>query len=187
MIMTREQKQRLIDVIEKNGVNGASKLLGISIADLILKSGIDFNHEVAYQILNELGRDGKLPRSYGIFDIDYNGWEGIVAWTKNSNTDYFGGSTKLNEILNVFATPFWDGENYIPVESSWYTLFDGKEKIFDEELTGEYFIELKSRTHFDGLEDLLTWYKHFYLPKVNETIIEDILPQIRQKFKNRTF
>jgi hypothetical protein len=65
------------------------------------------------------------------------------------------------------ATPFWDGSKTTPVESIEY-------EIGGEEIDGNYYNDLKSRSEFDSIEDLLTWYKHFYLPKVYNLVMGDL-------------
>jgi hypothetical protein len=72
----------------------------------------------------------------------------------------------------TMATPFWDGNNITPVESIEY-------KINGFTIDEGFYIELKSRIEFDSIEDLLTWYKHFYLPKVYNLILGNL-----ERFRN---
>ena len=41
------------------------------------------------------------------------------------------------------------------------------DEINGVETDESFFNDLKSRTEFDSIEDLLTWYKHFYLPMLH--------------------
>jgi hypothetical protein len=176
------KKQQLIDLVNEKGFFEVSKLLGLSVTELVLKTKLGFDSEIAYSILFELGKNKKLPQSYKEFQIETIPFDGVVIWSKKSITDYYG--VKLQENFYVYATPFWDGVTFIPVDTSWYTLWDGEKNIVDKEIAGDYFLQLKTRSDFDGIEDLLTWYKHFYLPKVYEIITENFLVKIRNKIKD---
>lgn len=176
--MTKKTRKYLVKLIENEGLYGASKILGLTKAEIIVKSGIGLDYEFANEVILELGNLGKIPKTYKEFELYFSPMDGTVEWKSSQNVKF--GDRVLNELYGCYATPFWDGSDYTPVEAIYYSLDDGRTNIVDKELYGEYYIRLKSRTEFGSLEDLLTWYKHFYLPKVYEIIKEDFLPDIKE-------
>ena len=79
--------------------------------------------------------------------------------------------------------PFWDGKPSIPIDTDYYLLQDKNGEVITEEDVEE-FDEIKTRSEFESVEDLLTWYKHFYLPRVYNVITEIHLPKIREQVKS---
>ena len=79
------------------------------------------------------------------------------------NDEYYGS-------LNSMATPFWDGNPQLPVDSAWmgvYSKTDGKKL---EEIDSELYDFYDTPKEFEGLQSVLEWYRDFYTPKVNEIL-----------------
>jgi hypothetical protein len=95
------------------------------------------------------------------------GWDGILV------------SNERKEKVFVYATPFWQGESGIPVEIQYYKEITDDDKI-ELWYYGDVYNRLKTKEVFDGVEDVLIWYKHFYLPKVYQVIVEEQLPIVRK-------
>ena len=51
---------------------------------------------------------------------------------------------------------------------------------------GDVYNHLRTKKVFDGVEDVLTWYKHFYLPKVYRVIVEEQLPIVRKLVERKS-
>jgi len=165
-----EKIQKLID---RHGLTDASKISGLPRYELIRICDYPINHEIANTILWDLMYDNLIPKTYKNSTI-YVSVDGVFYWT----TKFVDGTNKVE--ITSMATPFWDGGKTTPVEGEWIliTNIENDEKVHDQELYGEYFDELVSRVEFDGIEDLLTWFKHFYLPKVYNLILKQF-----EKFK----
>ena len=164
-------------LIEKNGVYEASKMVGLKISELVRKTEYPINAEIADAILYELVPKHKEMRHYKDMKLDYDNFSGALY------IEYDGGWDGKHESVSAIATPFWNGEPSIPVDTNYYVLMTDSRGVIVEDDT-ERFTEIKTRAEFDSVEDLLTWYKHFYLPKVYNVIVNDHLPKIREKLKS---
>ena len=150
--------KKIQELIEQHGLTDASKITGLPRYELVRISDYPINHEIANMLLWDLKDDNLLPTVYKNCEISIDNFDGIFYW-------YYKGAN--DEKMSTMATPFWDGSKTTPVESVEYEI-DGNE------IDMNYYDDLKSRTEFDSIEDLLTWYKHFYLPKVYNLILDNL-------------
>ena len=171
--MTDKRRQQLLNLIETHGIYDASKIAGINPVELIHISEITIDTGLANTVLIELMSEGKLPKQYKEFGISIDNMSGAFGW------DGILVSNERKEKVFVYATPFWEGESGIPVEIQYYKEITDDDKI-ELWYDGDVFNFLKTREVFDGIEDVLTWYKHFYLPKVYQVIVEEQLPIVRK-------
>lgn len=171
--MTDKRRQLLLNLIETHGIYDASKIAGISPVELIHVSEITIDSWLANTVIIELMSEGKLPKQYKEFTLSIDSLTGTFDW------DGILSSNEREEKVFAYATPFWEGESGIPVEIHYYEEITDDDKI-ELSCDGDVFNLLKTRKVFDGIEDVLTWYKHFYLPKVYRVIVEEQLPIIRK-------
>jgi hypothetical protein len=171
--MTDKRRQLLLNLIETHGIYDASKIAGINPVELIHISEITIDLSLANTVLTELISEGKLPKQYKEFGISIDNMSGTVDWDGVFESD------GVKENVFAYATPFWEGESGIPVEIHYYEEITDNNKI-ELSCDGDVFNFLKTREVFDGIEDVLTWYKHFYLPKVYRVIVEEQLPIVRK-------
>ena len=165
--------------INQFGLRGAAKMMGISVSKIVEMSNTPIDSKIAYDILDENLNNGKLKNKYKEFRIESN-YDGVFYWEGELETGYFIDNYK--ELVTVMATPFWDGEDYTPVEIDWFTLLDksrpaGLQNIIDTEGHGSFYQELRDKTSFDSVEELLDWYHKVYLPGVYN-IIMHLLPEM---------
>jgi hypothetical protein len=154
----KKPNQKLVELYNKLGLFETSKMLGIKSYDLMKLIKIPFGPDEANTILVDMFHDGLLPEKYKGFDI-YCDMNGIVNWTTSPND--------LIDIL-VLATPFWDGSDQIPVDITIISWFNGKR---DQSYEDEYNEVIKpSNTEFKNMEDLLMWFRDFYLPETYNLI-----------------
>ena len=171
--MTDKRRQGLVNLIKTHGIYDASKIIGINPVELIHISEITIDSWLANTVLTKLMSEGKLPEQYKEFVLSIDGMTGTFDWDGVFESD------GVKEKVFAYASPFWEGESGIPVEINYYEQLtdDGKIELSVE---GDVFNLLKTREVFDGIEDVLTWYKHFYLPKVYRVIVEEQLPIVRK-------
>lgn len=155
--------KKIQELIEQHGLTDASKITGLPRYELVRITDYPINHEIANILLWDLKYDNLLPTVYKNCEISIDSFDGVFYW-------YYKGVN--DEKMLTMATPFWDGNNITPVESTEY-------KINGFTIDEGFYIELKSRIEFDSIEDLLTWYKHFYLPKVYNLILGNL-----ERFRN---
>jgi hypothetical protein len=155
--------KKIQELIEQHGLTDASKITGLPRYELVRITDYPINHEIANILLWDLKYDNLLPTVYKNCEISIDSFDGVFYWEYKGPDD---------EKMLTMATPFWDGNNITPVESIEY-------KINGFTIDEGFYIELKSRIEFDNIEDLLTWYKHFYLPKVYKLILSNL-----ERFRN---
>lgn len=174
------KREKLIELINENGLYDTSKMLGISILELVEISGhpIDNGYE-AYDVIYEMMNKKLVPRKYKNFNIGIDTMVGSVVWTLSDeplikiNGDYY------KEYIETYATPFWDGENNIPIDTNFYRITDNNNKqtsLFDYDLQDIIRI---ANVYFETLDDLENWYKGVYLPGVHYIIMKKHLPEMR--------
>jgi len=174
--MSEKLQNTLIKLIKDNGLWEASVIAGLDMIDLVSKSGIKINSDIAYRIIVELYSDEKLPTSYKEFTLDYSRFDGTLVWVGKFDVNIKG--EKITEHLSIYATPFWDGQEIIPFNLMSFNFYDenGEEMGYDD--NSDYYRFIEVRDEFDTVKDLLEWFKNFYLPNCYEMIMDEILPDL---------
>jgi|LakMenEpi03Aug12_release.lakeMendotaPanAssembly.Ray.scaffolds.fasta_scaffold19029_7 hypothetical protein len=141
----------LFSVINKYGVEMSSKILGISEVDLFKQTGVNINGPfteegfdvswMAYQMVEE---NKKVPSK--LLDFNYkiskDDFVQVVEWKAIFDHEYDGYMTRFD--FTIYATPFWDGNDSIPVELiEVYMVNYETEEEENHDLQGDYFIDLK--------------------------------------------
>ena len=184
-VLREESKgqKKLIGLIDEFGLNQAARMLGVSMTKLVQLSNSPINSVMAYQLLVDNISNGNLPIRYNEFNINDVG-DGVIGWYCNIKTGHF--LPEFIEQISVMATPFWDGQEYTPVEIEWFSLLDDKFNIIiEEEGGGDYYKELKHQTSFENVEELFNWYKEFYLPEVYNIVMNKLLPIVHSDIDDR--
>jgi hypothetical protein len=90
----------------------------------------------------------------------------------------------ISEVIGVFATPFYDG-NLTKVDLDWYALIDDDdESTIYYTIAPNYIKIIKTKTPFQNVDDLFTWYNEFYLPEVYKSIFS-LLPKARKNIEKK--
>ena len=179
--MNDEKKKRLRLLVDERGLREAAKMLGLTQVELVVELNIPIDYNLANQLLFDLFNLGKLPEVYREYEISVDRFNGTFEWRLNSPTDFYGDDAEYKEVYACYATPFWDGADYTPVEAIYYTVTKDGETMIDKEMVGDYYESLKSITTFRNLEHLLVWYRDFYLPNVYYILNRIFLTNIREE------
>ena len=177
--MTEKHREYLKNKIKELGLYETSNLLGLSMTQILVSSGIEITTKYANLVLLDRMDKQEIPTRYKEFSIEHNG-EGGVTWYGGHLTDIFG--PELNETIYCMATPFWDGKNMVPIDFDFYDLSTPSpySSLFSEDRYGEYEKILTVKKSFESLEKLLEWYRDFYLPTVYDKIMNECLPMVRK-------
>jgi len=70
---------------------------------------------------------------------------------------------KTTNSLSGYATPYWDGDCYLPIEIEYYNFTDDYGNPDDEELTGEYYKQIKLPTEFESFQEIVDWMENDYM------------------------
>lgn len=179
--MKDKKKKRLRLLVDERGLREAAKMLGLTQVELVVELNIPVDYNLANQLLFDLFNLGKLPEVYREYEIIVDRFNGTFEWRLNSPTDFYGDDAEYKEMYACYATPFWDGSDYTPVEAIYYTVTKDGKTIIDKEMIGEHYESLKSITEFRNLEHLLVWYRDFYLPNVYYILNRIFLDSIREE------
>jgi hypothetical protein len=150
----KDRKKILNDLITKGGLSSAANLTGLSNLDLIKRSDCYIDTKMANDIIPDLIREKIFPKKYKNCEITFDRMSGVVEWicVWDKETTY------------TYATPFWDGELGIPVDTTAY--MDG----LGREFTDNQFTNIKWGEGFDNLALYDRWIRRFYLPQVHNVI-----------------
>lgn len=144
---------------EKFGLMDASKIMGLETYELINYGKLSFDIEDAEILLQDMMSNGLLPKTYKGYKLYYDNFSGTLYWGKDIN--------ELT-IIEVMATPFWGGTKEIPIDIQiiYYTNKD-KSESYEDDFSD--VIELDNM-EFKDIEDLLVWFRDFYLPETYNRI-----------------
>jgi len=175
-----KRREQLRDLIKKEGLYEVSETLGMKVHDLAHTSKLEFDYQIAGEILWSLIYNNKLPKNYEGFEISVDEMAGTIYWHCNRSTEWYG--PRLKENMVIYATPFWEGNPNIPLDIIYYQV----KTLNDIEILEEnpdIFKSIKSpKSWFNSVEELIVWYKEFYLVTVHSKIIEN-LNEIRKRSK----
>ena len=150
----KDRKKILNDLITKGGLSSAANLTGLSKLNLIKLSDCYIDTKMANDIIPDLIREKIFPKKYKNCEITFDRMSGVVEWicVWDKETTY------------TYATPFWDVELGIPVDTTAY--MDG----LGREFTDNQFTNIKWDEGFDNLALYDRWIRRFYLPQVYNVI-----------------
>ena len=150
----KDRKKILNDLITKGGLSSAANLTGLSNLELIKRSDCYIDTKMANDIIPDLIREKIFPKKYKNCEITFDRMSGVVEWicVWDKETTY------------SYATPFWDVELGIPVDTTAY--MDG----LGREFTDNQFTNIKWGEGFDNLALYDRWIRRFYLPQVHNVI-----------------
>lgn len=161
--------QKLID---KEGFDEAKSLLGLSTIELIQKSNCQIDLTMAGDILSYLFREKLFPWKYKNCQLSYDGFSGVVNWDCDWSGEFYNDYNE--ESTSSMATPFWDANNGIPVDTELYKAVDSEGNpilLSEGDLeNNECYTFIKWDEEFDNLASYSMWIRRFYLPQVHYVI-----------------
>jgi hypothetical protein len=164
----KDRKKILNDLITNFGLEKASTMTGLSKLDLIRRSECYIDLTMANDILGDLVKEGLFPTKYKNCQISFDGFGGTVDWYCDWSGD-FHDDYNYEETLTM-ATPFWDINDGIPVDTQSYDAensFGDKISYSEGDLQGdEVFTFIKWKDGFENLALYDRWIRRFYLPQV---------------------
>lgn len=86
---------------------------------------------------------------------------------------------KTTNSLDGYATPYWDGNCYLPIDIEYYNFTDDDGDSGDEELTGDYYKRYELPTEFESFQAIINWMENDY--------IKYIIDFCRKTFKELEF
>ena len=162
----------LQNLIEKEGFDEAKSMLGLTTIELIEKSDCPIDAELANELIPKLFNDNVLPSRYKNCEISIDGFSGTIDWYCDWSEDNW--RDYREETTYTLATPFWDGRNGVPVDTSLYTVVDSVEQgniLSDDDFPNqECYSHIEWNDNFNSFSDYKIWIRKFYLPQVYSII-----------------
>lgn len=155
LILESDKINRIEEMIKNIGLSETSQLTGVPLKSLSDKFPGYITSKESYSLIHDMYLYDQLPTEYKNYSLDWG--TGVLYWRlMDESPDSF----------HVAATPFWEGEAYIPLD---YEYEPGKGELFDwggNKVSSNSQIELFDLPPFQTSEDLKKWFISFYLPKV---------------------
>jgi hypothetical protein len=157
LILESGKINKVEEMIKNMGLRKASQLTGVPLKTLSDKFPGYITSNEAYVLIHDMFLYDQLPTEYKNYSLDMDWGTGVLYWRlEDENPDYF----------HVAATPFWDGNAYIPLDYE-YELEKGESFDWEGNGVSPYSeIELFDLPPFQTSEDLKKWFISFYLPTV---------------------
>jgi hypothetical protein len=163
-------------LINDDGFEETKKSLGLTTLELIQKSNCRIDFTMANDVLSDLFREKLFPWKYKNCQLSYDGFSGVVNWECDWSGDYYNDYN--DESTSSMATPFWDANNGVPVDTELYKAVDSNNNPI---LLSEGDLEdnqsntwIKWDNEFDNLASYSMWIRRFYLPNVYEAISQHL-------------
>ena len=171
----KDRRKILNDLIIEFGLEKASTMTGLSKLDLIRRSECYIDLSMANDILGDLIKENIIPNTYKNCRLSYDRFSDILVWYCDWSEDNWRDYEK--ETTYTFATPFWDVNDGIPVDTNSYDALGDDDKIsftegdFDK---SEPYTFIKWKDGFENLALYDRWIRRFYLPQVYNAISEHL-------------
>ena len=164
----------LQNLIEKEGFDEAKSMLGLTTMELIQKSDCQINFEMANNILGYLFSEKLFPWKYKNCQLSYDGFSGVVNWECDWSGDFYNDYNE--ESTSTMATPFWDGNGNIPVDTELYQAVDSESNpiLLGDLNNNQSYTSIEWNKKFDNLASYSMWIRRFYLPNVYEAISQHL-------------
>jgi hypothetical protein len=188
-------------LLKENQLNDLRRTLSHSIEDYGIYETLK-RYNLNLKSLSAIFKGEKLPEisCADLYDIvlkskffkrDLN-WANAVIYKDYKfifTHDEFGGSVffKCRELnnpenentLDGYATPYWDGNCYLPIDFEYYTWTDSDGNVNDEDITGEYYYSEDVPEEFNSFNDIDKWVNTEYLRILSEKC-EEVFNYIRE-------
>lgn len=150
-----EVSKLLAKMVNEHGVYKAMEMTGLDVIQLFDRLGknVIIDSEMANDLLRMLWDRNLLPKTINNFKLSYETFDGVLYWNLDSKTE---------EIV-AMCTPFWEGHKSIPIDFSYYIV---KENGTEEEYNPEWFHSIDYKENFDSIQELIEWFKEWYIPVV---------------------
>lgn len=172
----KDRKKILNDLIDKFGLNKASNITGLSKIDLLNRSECYINLSIVNDIIDDSIRENIIRKTYKNCRLSYDGFSGTLDWWCDWSDDEY--NDYRSEETYTLATPFWDNNDGIPVDTHSYNAvekYGDKISFTDDDFSNnETYTFLKWKDGFENIALLERWVRRFYLPSVYNVILQHL-------------
>lgn len=158
--------EKLLKIYKESddGLTDVSKITGLPRYEVVNLLKLDIDPPMANMILYDMMREGKLPKiNKNGFYIDNMTGAWYIELKRPINEKY-------HAVQYGIATPYWDGNPILPIDTEWVLINSNSDGEKVEEIEGQLYESFDTPKQFNSVESLLEWYRDFYIPKVNEVL-----------------
>ena len=173
-------KEKVLDLIEKKGLDKTAKLFGKSVIGLYRDFNLPITDRHLCNTLSiEILMSPEYKKRYEEYDISYDNFYGVVMWDDYSYSNDVGEDISMG----FYCTPFYDGSDVVPIELERVNNYVGGND-YDEisyNFSKQYtdVINLDD-IRFDTIDELIDWMNNDY-----KKLVYDVLVRIRYEiFEN---
>jgi|688.fasta_scaffold250546_1 hypothetical protein len=172
-------KKTLEDSIDDVGVYQTLKRYNLNLRALSVIFNGDMP-EISCQDLYDMIRDQikvltselKIFNNHN-FDFEFDRMAGSLQFTCKKL------DSESNESLSGWATPYWNGECYIPIDFEFYSWnYDGQE-LREEDINGDFNHMEDAPTEFNSFNDIKRWLENDYLKMLSERC-DEVFEELRK-------
>ena len=185
LLITENQKDKLktkiLDSFEKNGVYKTLDTYSLTpkTLDYIFKN--DFPEFDCYD-LSKLYSYFYIKKYFDHnFSYDFNGKTYLVLSSKRFDgvMEYDIKDPENNDGITILATPYYDGDCFIPVDTTDYFIEDDYYEIWGD----DNFATISPPENFSGFVEFFNWFKTDAIEQMFEIVIPR-LEMVRDEHKN---
>jgi uncharacterized protein YozE (UPF0346 family) len=135
--------------------------LSIPQLDIIYKNSRlpEFSCDDLHEICNILILDGNVRKKY--ITEEYHIFLDIDDFL--SSVYFKVTDKKTTNSLDGYATPYWDGRCFLPIDIELYNFTDDDGNSDDEELSGQFYEQHKLPTEFESFQAIIDWLENGYI------------------------
>lgn len=159
-------KKRILDLVDEVGLEKAARVSGLGIVNLLKITDTEIDNNLAIDILGNLLKNNLIPKNYKNCKLFVDSMMGTLYWVCEWEN---------REETISYATPFWENNNSIPIETVNYIIDqNGKKKTPDfYEFVEDNLIYNNVEIKFSGFKNIdlyINWIKKIYYPTVYKVI-----------------
>jgi hypothetical protein len=145
----------LVKMVNEHGVYKSMEMTGLDVIQLFDRMGnnIVIDSEMANDLLRMLWDKNLLPKNVNNWKLSFDTFDGVLYWELNTKS----------EESQAMCTPFWEGYESVPIDFSYYTYIEDGIRY---EYNPEWFESIDYKDNFDSIQDLIEWFKEWYIPIV---------------------
>ena len=167
-----EVSKLLVKMVNEHGVYKAMEMTGLDVIQLFDRMGnnIVIDSEMANDLLRMLWNKNLLPKNVNNWKLTFETFDGVLYWELN---------TKSEEAQSM-CTPFWEGYKSVPIDFTYYTYIEDGIRY---EYNPEWFESIDYKDNFDSIQDLIEWFKEWYIPVVYRQL-NKFLKKSRKEYRD---
>jgi hypothetical protein len=184
--MTKKQEV-LLKIVKRFGIFRSVTVTGLNLYEIYnqLDGHLEFTPDTCVELLEDMFNntsllkkgDGDITLDWGVFT------DGVCTWFYNNN--------KTGEQLTIAATPFWNGDPFVPINIEDYVVYRLHPNTNRWAIAYQEYADMSDTLEYEDvpeqfgrLNHLINWFNEVYFEDVKEVIF-DGLKYLRNNAKQK--